>query len=478
MFAAVTSVALVGVEPRPVRVEVHVGGSTPSFSLVGLPDTAVREAKERVRSAVVSSGYEFPKRQLTVNLSPADLPKAGSAYDLPIALGILAAARVVPPAVADVVALGELALDGGVRGTRDGIGAALVARDAATRCLVPSDVAADAAAVGGTVYGVRSLAHAIRVASGDVETAPATPSGPVEHLDGPDLAEVKGQQIACRTLEIAAAGGHHLLMVGPPGGGKTMLARCLPGLLPPLPTEHALEVAAIWAAAGRRRGVRSDPPFCSPHHRTSAAGLVGGGSRIPRPGALSMAHRGVLFLDELGEFPPHLLDALRPPIESGAVELGRSGGSVRFPSPVQLVAASNPCPCGHLGDPRVPCRCSSGAVARYRRRMSGPFLDRFDLRITVPRVRLDDLERPATQTTSAVRERVAEARRRRRERRGPIRMSAEASSLLRRAGDRLALTARGVKRVTGVASTIADLNVADVVGESHVAEALALRSDP
>lgn len=476
MFAAVTSVALVGVDPRPVRVEVHVGGSTPSFSLVGLPDTAVREAKERVRSAVASSGFAFPNRRLTVNLAPADLPKAGSAYDLPIALGILAAARIVPAAAADVVAVGELALDGGVRTAREGIGAALVARRQSTRCLLPLDAAVEAAAVGADVRAVRSLAHAVAVALGDDGGAVPPPAERPAVAPPVDLGAVRGQPVARRTVEIAAAGGHHLLMVGPPGGGKTMLARALPGLLPPLDGDAALEVARIWAAAGRVRGVSVAPPFRAPHHRTSAAGLIGGGSRLPRPGALSLAHRGVLFLDELGEFPPHLLDALRQPLESGTVEIGRAAGTVEFPSRIQLVAATNPCPCGHLGDPRVPCRCPDAAVARYRRRLSGPLLDRFDLRIVVPRVALGDLEGEPPEATADVRPRVLDARRRLDA--GPPVIGEAARRLVRSAGERLSLTARGVDRIWRVARTIAALGDAEIVAEEHAAEALALRVDP
>ena len=475
MFAAVTSVALVGVRPRPVRVEVHIGGSTPSFALVGLPDTAVREAKERVRSAVVSSGFEFPNRRLTVNLSPADLPKVGAAYDLPIALGILAAARVVPAAVADVVALGELALDGGVRGGVDGLGAALIARDRDVRALVPAGSAGSTGGIGADVAGVRSLAHAVSVALGEDQGEGLDGAGSPTPPAHPDLAAVKGQPVARRALEIAAAGRHHLLMVGPPGGGKTLLARCLPGILPPLDDDAALEAACVWAAAGRERGLSSTPPFAAPHHRTSAAGLVGGGSRLARPGALSLAHRGVLFLDELGEFPPHLLDALRQPLERGEVEIGRAGGTVVFPASVQLVAASNPCPCGHLGDPKTACRCRPSAVGRYRRRMSGPFLDRFDLRITVPRVRLDTLHTEA-EGSAPVRRRVAAAAEWLAGEPGTL--DAAARRLLTSAGERLALTARGAARVSAVARTIAALGGRRDAGEADVAEALALRSDP
>ncbi len=330
MFAAVTSVALVGVDPTPVRVEVHVSGGRSSFGLVGLPDPAIREAKERVRSAIAASGYRFPARRLTVNLAPADIPKAGSAYDLPIALGVLAASGEVPPGAAEVVGLGELALDGSLRSARGGLAAGLVSAEAEIPCVLPPDSAAEAAMVeGARVRAAVTLADAVAVALGEApgELLPerSEPSGD----PSPDLAQVRGQAVARRALEIAAAGGHHLLMVGPPGSGKTMLARCLPGILPPLGREGTLEVARAWAAAGRVGSTDGVPPFRAPHHSASTAALVGGGSGVPVPGELTLAHRGVLFLDELGEFPPHLLDTLRQPLEQGWVEVARRGASVR-----------------------------------------------------------------------------------------------------------------------------------------------------
>lgn len=488
MFAAVCSVALLGIDPVPVQVEVHVGGGKARLQVVGLPDTAVREARDRVRAAVTCSGYRFPNRVVTVNLAPAEIPKAGSAYDLPIALGVLAASGVVPRAACDVVALGELALDGEVRPARGGLGAAAVAAASGRPCLVPLGSLAEAGLVAGAdVRGVRSLPHAVAVALGDAPgEAPAAPAGDAGPGPGFDLAAVRGQRAARRALEVAASGGHHLLLEGPPGAGKTLLARCLPGILPSLTPGDSLEVARAWAAAGRHRGAPTVPPFRSPHHTSTTAALVGGGSGVPVPGELTLAHRGVLFLDELGEFPPHLLDALRQPIEEGEVHVARKGVAVRFPSSVQLVAATNPCPCGFLGDRKVACRCDHGALRRYRRRLSGPLLDRFDMRVTVPRLDPDELMGLPGEPTASVAVRVAAGRRLQGER-GVLNRelsraaldaaawAADAAQLIREAVDRLGLTGRGFDRVRRVARTIADLDGEEVIGSDHVAEAITFR---
>ena len=480
---------MVGAEARAVRIEAHVGRSGEAFTVVGLPDTSVREAKDRVRAAIISTGREFPHRRVTVNLSPANLPKAGSDYDLPMALGVLAAMGEASPAGARVVAAGELSLDGSVTGTRSAIGAALLAARRSWPCLVADHDAPGAALVpGAMVYPVATLAEAVAVVAGrqpprEIITPPLPAPEPIA-----DFGDVRGQPVARRALEIAAAGGHHLLMVGPPGAGKTMLAARLPGILPPLTAAEAVEVACVWASGDRHRPVSKQPPFRSPHHSASMASVVGGGNGHPVPGELSLAHRGVLFLDELGEFPPHLLNSLRQPLEDGRVTIARRGSTITFPARAQLIAASNPCPCGFRGDRLRACRCGDSALARYRRRLSGPFLDRFDLRVFVGTPDSSSLLGAPSEPSERVRERVIKARSLQFDR-GEINgradrsdldhqpMDPSAVALLTQAVDAGLLTGRGVDRIRRVARTIADLSEIEVVGDDQIAEALAFRGD-
>ena len=480
MLARTITHALVGLDARRVDVEAHLQNAVPAFAIVGLADRACQEAKERVRSGITSAALDWPVRRITVNLAPAELRKEGSGFDLPIALAILAASRQVPPErLAGHAAVGELGLDGGLRP----VGGVLAAAEGARRgglekLLCSAECAAEAELAGIEAVPVRHLAEAVAYLRGERDPPPvdAPSNGDRPEVVCPDLADVRGQERARRALELAAVGSHNLLLAGPPGIGKTMLARRLPGILPRLPPDEALEVTRIHSVAGMLapgRPLVTIPPFRAPHHTASVAAIVGGGPG-PKPGEASLAHHGVLFLDELAEFARNALEALRQPLEDGAISIARVGGRIVFPARFQLVATMNLCPCGARGDPAAECSCSAARLAAYRDKLSRALLDRFDLLVTVPRPRARDLERAAGETSDAVRGRVEAAHARARA--GPLHRSKEASELLSRAVERLPLSGRGRARVARVARTAALLAGADEVGAEHVAEALSFRS--
>ena len=495
-LAVFASRALSGLEAPAVRVETHLGTGLPSFSIVGLPDVEVRESRERVRAALVNSGFTFPPGRITVNLSPADLPKASSRFDLPIALGLLlASGQLTLPddmpahALADIVLAGELSLTGALVPVASPLPLALaVARERPGAVLVLPKGSADIAAwvPGVRVLAAQTLAEVVaHLAGASVLTAgqpAAWPAAP----DMPCLSDVRGQPAARRALEVCAAGGHSLLMVGPPGAGKSMLAQRLPGLLPPLSVTHALEAAALAALAG---GVLplGQPPLRAPHHTVSATALVGGGSR-PRPGEISLAHRGVLFLDELPEFGRKALESLREPMETGRVAISRALHQVEYPARFQLVAAMNPCPCGWRGHPTRPCRCSPDQVERYAGKISGPLLDRIDLHLAIPPADLRWLDEPPGEPSSVVRARVVRCRDRQLARQGKPNaalqgaelerhcpMPRAARDLLQQAIRRLDGSARALHRALRVARTLSDLDEADEIEARHVAEAVQYR---
>jgi magnesium chelatase family protein len=499
VLACLRTAAIFGVDACPVHVEVDVSFGFPSFTMVGLPDASVRESRDRVRSAIRNSGFEFPAHRITVNLAPADVRKAGASFDLPIALGILAAQGIVERRqILDLVLLGELSLDGSIQASRGVLPIAVAARrDGADGLLLPASNASEAAVVADLkIIPVESLTEAVQMLNEpSAVAARPTPLPPAAASDPADLADVRGQLLARRALEIAAAGGHNLLFVGPPGAGKTMMARRVLGILPPLSFDEALEVTAVHSVAGvlpAGTGLLMQRPFRAPHHTISDAALVGGGSN-PRPGEVSLAHHGVLFLDEMLEFNRHVLEVLRQPLEEGRVTIARVARSAVFPARFMLIGAMNPCPCGFLTDTLRVCRCTPQQIARYRGRLSGPLRDRLDLTVDVAALTPSVLTAVALGEASAVvRARVVAARDRQSDRYSGIgiRTNAELTpalthrhctldsrtdQFLERAAFKMTLSARGYDRVRKIARTIADLAGAGAIALDHVAEALQFR---
>ena len=501
MVCKIHSLGLHGVTGYPVTAECDLSGGLPAFSVVGLPDAAVSEARERVRAAIKNCGFTFPVSRITVNLAPADRKKAGTVYDLPILVGILAAGEQLKLKGCDHAAfLGELSLSGALRPVPGMLPMAAAAKKAGiTTLYVPSESAAEATLAGGmTVYGVENVPQLLRHLSGEERMTPVAPWRPEKHTgESLDFADVKGQEQVKRALEIAAAGGHNLLMIGPPGSGKSMLARRLPSILPDMTPGEALEATEVYSVLGlttAEEPLLTRRPFRSPHPTISPMGMAGGGAPLPRPGEISLAHNGVLFLDELPEFRRDVLEVLRQPMEDGQVQISRATGSEVFPSRFMLVCAMNPCKCGWYGHPSGRCRCTPQAVERYLGRLSGPLLDRIDLYVEVPALELEELRQDApAESSSAIKARVDAARALQTGRYGPqgpscnahmgpkelreyCRLDQAGEGLLKGAFERMGLTARSHDRILRLARTIADLDGSENIQATHLAEAIQYRA--